>query len=96
MDVRRVAAVAALTCNAFAFESFAAPVEGNSIEVASGLVTRRLDVRGGRLIGQSYKTADGTEFMKKGSPEFAFRVDGKMYNGGTSWKDLDPPPPTAR
>lgn len=80
---------AVFLCHTFAFEAFAAPVAGDSLEVASGLVTRRLDVRGGRLLGQSYKTADGTEFMKKGSPEFAFRVDGKMYNGGTNWKNLD-------
>ena len=82
------AAVVALLCHAFAFEAFAAPVERNSIEVASGLVTRRLDVRGGRLIGQSYKTADGTEFMQNGAPEFAFRTKGRPYTGHLKWKDV--------
>ena len=81
--------IAALMCHAFTFEAFAAPVAGNSLEVASGLVTRRLDVRGGRAMSESFRSSDGTEFILKGSPEFAFRVDGKMYNGGTNWKNLD-------
>ena len=61
---------------------------GDSVEVASGPLSRRLDTRGGRILGMSYKTADGTEFMRNGSPEFAFRVDGVMYAGWSSWKDV--------
>ena len=60
---------------------------GNSIDVASGAVQRSLDTRGGHLKGRSYKTR-GVEFMRKGSPEFAFRVDGKMYDGHSVWKDV--------
>ena len=66
----------------------AVTLAADSLEVASGLVSRHLDTRGGHLLGQSYKTADGTEFMRKGSPEFAFRVDGKMYAGWSVWKDV--------
>ena len=47
---------------------------GDSIEVASGLVSRSIDTRDGHLRGASYKTADGTEFMKGNSPEFAFSI----------------------
>ena len=61
---------------------------GDSIEVASGLLTRSLDTRGGHVLGKSYKTANGTEFMRAGSPEFAFHVDGRMYAGHSSWKDV--------
>ena len=59
----------------------------NAAEVASGLVSRTLEMKGGRILGRSYKTADGTEFMRGGSPEFAFRVDGRLYSGRSSWKD---------
>jgi len=89
MRARSIAIVAVFLGHAFAFEALAVPVEGNSLEVASGLVTRRLDVRGGRAMSESFRSSDGTEFILKGSPEFAFRVDGKMYNGGTKWKNLD-------
>ena len=65
-----------------------APVVGNSVEVASGLIARRLDVRGGRVLGESYRGPDGADFMRKGSPEFAFKVDGRMYSGATVWKEL--------
>lgn len=61
---------------------------GDSIEVASGLLTRSLDTRGGHVLGKSYKTANGTEFMRAGSPEFAFHVNGRMYAGHSSWKDV--------
>ena len=61
---------------------------GDSIEVASGLLTRSLDTRGGHVLGKSYKTANGTEFMRAGSPEFAFHVDGRMYAGHSSWTDV--------
>ena len=67
---------------------WAAPMTVDSLEVASGMLSRNLDVRGGHVLGGSYKTADGTEFMKSGSPEFAFRVDGKMYAGWSAWKDV--------
>ena len=60
----------------------------DSVEVASGLVSRSLDTRDGHVLGKSYKTADGIEFMRDGSPEFAFRIDGKMYSGGSTWKDV--------
>ena len=59
----------------------------DAAEVASGLVSRTLEMKGGRILGRSYKTADGTEFMRGGSPEFAFRVDGRLYSGRSSWKD---------
>ena len=65
-----------------------APVVGNSVEVASGLIARRLDVRGGRVLGESYRGPDGADFMHKGSPEFAFKVDGRMYSDATVWKEL--------
>ncbi|MBQ7190830.1 MAG: glycoside hydrolase family 127 protein [Kiritimatiellae bacterium] len=58
------------------------------LKVADGAVSRTLDNGGGKLLGRSYKTADGTEFMRNGSPEFAFRVDGKMYAGWSEWKDV--------
>lgn len=61
---------------------------GDSIDVASGLLTRSLDTRGGHVLGKSYKTANGTEFMRAGSPEFAFHVNGRMYAGHSSWKDV--------
>ena len=60
----------------------------DSVEVVSGLLTRSLDLRGGHVLGKSYKTADGTEFMRNGSPEFAFKVDGVMYAGWSVWKDV--------
>ena len=62
--------------------------ETGHLVVAEGLVARSLDMRGGHLLGQSYKTSDGTEFMRNGSPEFAFRIDGKMYAGWSVWKDV--------
>ena len=58
------------------------------LEVAAGSMSRTLDTGGGKLLGHSYRAADGTEFMRKGSPEFAFRVDGRMYSGGANWKDV--------
>ena len=61
---------------------------GDSLQVASGLVSRSLDMRGGRILGASYKLADGASFMQAGSPEFAFKVDGKMYAGWAQWKDI--------
>jgi alpha-galactosidase len=78
--------VLAAACAAVAY-GVAQPV-GGSVEVASGLLSRSLDTRGGHVLGKSYKTADGTEFMRGGSPEFAFRVDGKMYAGWSAWKDV--------
>ena len=66
----------------------AAQSADGSVEVASGNLSRSLDLRGGHLLGKSYKTADGTEFMRNGSPEFAFRVDGTMYAGWSVWKDV--------
>lgn len=60
----------------------------DSVEVAAGLVSRSLDMKGGHILGRSYKLADGTEFMRNGSPEFAFKVDGKTYDGKSSWKDV--------
>ena len=73
---------------AAAFAAFGAgeskPVS-DSVEVASGLVSRSLDMKGGHILGKSYKVADGTEFMRNGSPEFAFRVDGTRYAGWSSW-----------
>ena len=68
--------------------AFGAGAADGLLEVAAGLVSRTLDANGGKLLGHSYQTADGTEFMRKGSPEFAFRVDGRMYSGGTTWKDV--------
>ena len=64
-----------------------AVLAGPYVNVASGQVERTLDTRKGRILGQSYKTR-GVEFMRKGSPEFAFRVDGKMYDGHSVWKDV--------
>ena len=64
------------------------PAAVDSLVVAEGRVSRTLDLRNGRLLGASYKLADGTEFMRGGSPEFAFRVDGRMYSGGSVWKDV--------
>ena len=64
-----------------------AAIAGSYVNVASGPVARVLDTRKGRILGQSYKTC-GVEFMRKGSPEFAFRVDGKMYDGHSVWKDV--------
>lgn len=60
-----------------------APVTENSVKVASGLISRSLNVRGGRVLGESYRGPDGAEFMRKGSPEFALKVDGRMYSGAT-------------
>ena len=76
---------------AFAFAAAAcgaAQPAGGSVEVATGTLSRSLDLRGGHLLGKSYKTADGTEFMRNASPEFAFRVDGTMYAGWSVWKDV--------
>ena len=64
-----------------------AVLAGSYVNVASGPVERTLDTRKGRILGQSYKTR-GVEFMQKRSPEFAFRVDGKMYDGHSVWKDV--------
>ena len=50
-----------------------AAIAGSYVNVASGTVERVLNTRKGRILGQSYKTR-GVEFMRKGSPEFAFRV----------------------
>ena len=61
---------------------------GDSIEVAAGLVSRNIDTRDGHLRGASYKTADGTEFMKGNSPEFAFRIKNRLYTGWLAWKDV--------
>ncbi|MBQ6339707.1 MAG: hypothetical protein IJI36_11235 [Kiritimatiellae bacterium] len=55
------------------------PAAVDSLVVAEGRVSRTLDLRNGRLLGASYKLADGTEFMRGGSPEFAFRVDGELF-----------------
>ena len=71
-----------------AFGAVGSKPAADSVEVASGLVSRSLDMKDGHLLGRSYKTADGTEFMRNGSPEFAFRVDGKMYAGWSVWKDV--------
>ena len=71
-----------------AFGAVESKPAADSVEVASGLVSRSLDTKGGHLLGRSYKTADGTEFMRNGSPEFAFRLDGKMYAGWSVWKDV--------
>ena len=68
--------------------AFGAGAADGLLEVAAGAVSRTLDVNGGKLLGHSYQTADGTEFMKNGSPEFAFRVDGRMFSGGSPWKDV--------
>ncbi|MBQ6010509.1 MAG: alpha-galactosidase, partial [Kiritimatiellae bacterium] len=68
--------------------AFGAGAADGLLEVSAGLVSRTLDANGGKLLGHSYQTADGTEFMRKGSPEFAFRVDGRMYSGGSAWKDV--------
>ncbi len=56
--------------------------------MAEGLVTRTLDVEGGHIFGEAYTTADGTPFMKKSLPEFAFRIDGRMYSGRSAWTDV--------
>ncbi|MBQ9431378.1 MAG: alpha-galactosidase [Kiritimatiellae bacterium] len=61
---------------------------GAQLKVADGLIMRIIDSNGNKLLGQSFKLADGTEFMRKGSPEFAFRIDGKMYAGWSEWKDI--------
>ena len=84
--MKRIKLFFAFVCSA-AMCGSAQPV-GDSVEVASGLLSRRLDTRNGHLLGQSYKVADGTEFMRNGSPEFAFRVDGTMYAGWSVWKDV--------
>ena len=73
-----VAAVACVNCAVFA-DSF--------INVASGPVHRSLDTRKGHILGHSYKTG-GVEFMRRGSPEFAFRIDGVMHDGNSVWKDV--------
>ena len=73
---------------AVAFCAAVADAAPERLVVAEGLVARSLDMRGGHLLGQSYRTSDGTEFMRNGSPEFAFRLDGKMYAGWSVWKDV--------
>lgn len=80
------AALVAAICSSIA--ALPAARAGNSIEVASGLVSRSIDTRDGHLRGASYKTADGTEFMQYGAPEFAFRTKGRLYTGHLKWKDV--------
>lgn len=57
------------------------------VNVASGAVNRSLDTRRGHILGHSYRKG-GVEFMRKGSPEFAFRIDGVMHDGNSIWKDV--------
>ena len=77
-----------IVCGALIIGSALDATADGLLKVAEGAVSRTLDNGGGKLLGRSYKTADGTEFMRGGSPEFAFRVDGKMYAGHSSWKDV--------
>ena len=69
--------MAMLACVRVAAGANSAAVD--SLVVAEGRVSRTLDLRNGRLLGASYKLADGTEFMRGGSPEFAFRGDGELF-----------------
>ncbi|MBR7180072.1 MAG: alpha-galactosidase [Kiritimatiellae bacterium] len=64
-----------------------AGMSGAAVQVASGPVERSLDTRRGHILGLSYRVR-GAEFMRRGSPEFAFRADGKMYAGWSVWKDV--------
>ena len=77
-----------IVCGALIIGSALDATADGLLKVAEGAVSRTLDNGGGKLLGRSYKTADGTEFMRNGSPEFAFRVDGKMYAGWSEWKDV--------
>ena len=80
--VRRMVVAASL------FAAFGLPAAENQLCVAEGLVSRTLDTSGGKLLGLSYQLADGTAFMQKGSPEFAFKIDGQMYAGWSVWKGV--------
>ena len=86
--MKKATMLMAATIASVAFCAVESKPSVDSVEVASGLFSRSLDMKGGHILGKSYKTADGTEFMRNGSPEFAFRVDGTMYAGWSSWKDV--------
>ncbi len=66
----------------FALAMFALAAAGATLD--NGMIRREVDLSGGKVRSKSYR-ATRAEFVRAGSPEFSFLIDGKLYNGLSQW-----------
>ena len=55
----------------------------------NGIVCRKLEIVNGSILGKKYSLkASGTDFMRTGSEEFSFLINGVEYSGKNIWKNI--------
>ncbi len=65
--------------------AFASPFE---MELGNSRVRRTVNCGDGHVLTGTYRLVNGFNCLRAASPEFSLRVNGKLYTGADTWKDV--------